>query len=235
MNSKKIMATFAVLMIALSVAGFAYAAWTDMVYIEGTVHMGELIVGWYDTTEFPLTWIETINGVPEADFVPYKDVCDAVITLSDPETSVHHEPVETVYKKMTITVDNAFPQWDLHINAYIKNAGTIPAYIHPDFKIDMYDETDEESLEFVYNEETGVGEIWDNGDDDTWGTADDVVIINFEVVSDLQGAQIEPCTANPFTIHIDFKQEAEECHTYTFDVIIYAVQWNKAETFVPPQ
>lgn len=232
------MATFAVLMIALSIAGFAYAAWTDIVYIEGTVHMGELIVGWYDTTEFPLTWVETINGVPEEEFVPFKDVCDAVITLSGEKTSVHHDPVETVYTTMTITVDNAFPQWDLHIDAWIKNAGTIPAYVYPDFKIDMWDDTDKEWLEFVYDEATGIGEIWDNGDNDVWddplGSVDDVVIINFKVTSDLQGMQLEPCTAHPFEIDIDFKQEAEECHTYTFDVIIYAVQWNKAAEFVPP-
>lgn len=232
--NKKIMATFGVLIIALSVAGFAYAHWTDMVTIEGTVHMGELIVGWYNTSPYLLTWTETINGVPEEDFVPSKDVCDATIVLSDPETSVHHEPIETVYKTMTITVDNAFPQWDLHIEAWIKNAGTIPAYIHPDFKIDMYDETDDEWLEFVYNPDTGVGEIWDNGDDNIMGTEDDVVIINFVVTSDLQGWQLEPCTEYPFEIDIDFKQEAEECHTYTFTVLIYAVQWNKAAEFVPP-
>lgn len=231
----KTMAMFAILMVALSAAGFAYAHWTDTVYIEGTVKMGELIVGWYNTTEYPLTWNETTNGFPEDEpghgFVPKPWVCNATITLEDKETSVHHEPPETVYKTMNITAGNAYPQWDLHIKAWIKNAGTIPAYICPDFKIDMYDETDDEWLEFTYNETTGVGEIWDNGDNDMWdnplGSVDDVVIINFKVICDIEGWQIEPCTANPFEIHLDFKQEAEQCHTYTFKVTITAVQWNK--------
>jgi hypothetical protein len=228
----KTMAMFAVLMIALSAAGFAYAHWSDTVQIEGIVHMGDLVVGWYNTTDYLLDWNETTNGVPEEDFDPPKPwVCNATITLQDPETGVHHKPPETVYKTMNITVGNAYPQWDLHIRAYIKNAGTIPAYVCPDFEIDMYDEKDKEDLLFVYNETTGEGEIWDNGDNDVWdtplGSVDDVVIINFYVTTDLQGWQLHPCTANPFEIDVDFKQEAEECHTYTFTIKITAVQWNK--------
>jgi len=226
----KVMGMLTILIIALSAAGFAYAIWSDFVTIEGTVEMGELIVGWYNTTPYELTWYED-----EPTDKPW--VCNATITLSDEETSVHHVPPETVYKTMAITVDAAFPQWGLNIYAYLKNAGTIPAKINPDFSISMYDETDMEDLEFslLYDPYfNGIGWVMegavvDNGDDNVFGTADDVDVINFLMYFDVpEDWQIESCTEWPVTIYIDFKQEAEECHTYTFDVGIEAVQWNKA-------
>jgi len=230
--NKKIMATFAIMMFALSIAGFAYAHWTDVIYIEGTVEMGELLVGWYDTTPYLLTWTETTNGGTEQK--PW--VCDAVITLDTPETSVHHVPPETVYKYMRITVDNAYPQWDCHIQAWLKNAGTIPAKVNPDFSISMWDQKDNEPLEFrldsYYWDGIGwhiEGAVVDNGDDNIFGTADDVDIINFLMFFDVPyDWQIEPCTAWSVWIGIDFKQEAEECHTYTFLIDIESIQWNKA-------
>jgi hypothetical protein len=39
--------------------------------------------------------------------------------------------------------------------------------------------------------------------------------------------QMEPCNAYDVSIDIDFKQEAEECHTYEFYVEMVAIQWNK--------
>jgi len=37
----------------------------------------------------------------------------------------------------------------------------------------------------------------------------------------------DPCNTNKAEIDMDFKQDAEECHTYTIEVEIVAVQWNK--------
>ncbi len=243
MKTEKLMSTFAILLISLSVVGVAYAAWFDTVTIEGTVHMGELIVGWYDTEEFPLTWVETTNGVPEEAFVPAKPwVCNATIDLSEEETSVHHDPPETVYRVMSVLVENAYPQWDLEIYGWLKNAGTIPAKIVPFFTLDFYDFTDDEPLGFEVTFEGFDGEksvkegaIIDSGPDGVLGTEDDVAIINFVFMlwSPDPEFQMEPCTEYPVTIIVDFKQEAEECHTYTFDVEIVAVQWNKIDEFLP--
>jgi len=44
MNTKKIAAIFAILMITLGVAGFAYAHWEKIVYVDGTVTTGTLHV-----------------------------------------------------------------------------------------------------------------------------------------------------------------------------------------------
>lgn len=240
METKKLMATFAILMIALSVAGFVYAAWRDYVYIEGTVHMGEFIVGIYagkptDLTA-PITVVETTNGVPEEQFdEPKPWVANTIVKLDKFETSVHHEPPQTVAHVMNILIENAYPQYDVHISGKLKNAGTIPA------KATLcvfkgYDETDKEELRlegrWSWNDFKQawefVGEIWDNGPDNEWDTKDDVVIINLIMTiyapADLQ---LEPCNEYPFTIDIDFKQDAEECHTYTFSAGFEFIQWNK--------
>ena len=121
------MGMFALLIIALSVAGFAYAHWSDTVKIEGTVKMGELIVGILNNS---VVVSETTNGVPEEDFVPPKPwVANATVTLKDFETSVHHVPTETVAKTMIVNITNAYPQYDVEIKFKLKNAGTIPANV----------------------------------------------------------------------------------------------------------
>ena len=243
MNTKMI-AAFIVTLMALSIFGFVYSAWYDYVYIEGTVHMGELIVGILSDPECPDRYIEvveTTNGYPENerghDFEPKPWVANTTVTLEDFETSVHHDPPQTVAHTMNITVDNAYPQYDVHIRGFLKNAGTIPAKLN-DCDFEGYDEKDDEELrytgEWKWNGTAWVfeGEIWDNGDDNMWdnplGSVDDVVIINlYVVVFAPEDMQLEPCNEYPFVITFDFKQEAEECHTYTFEACFEFIQWNK--------
>jgi hypothetical protein len=243
MDTKKLMATFAILMIALSVAGFVYAAWYDYVKIEGTVKMGELIVGILSDKEKPLAYIEvseTTNGFPEGEsghgFEPKPWVANTTVTLEDFETSEHHEPPQTVAHKMKIETDNAYPQYDVHIKGVLKNAGTIPAK-GTLCVFTGYDKKDKEELllegKWVWDETEKAwvfdGKIWDNGPDDKWGTEDDVIIINLKMTLYApEDMQLEPCHEYPFTIDMDFKQEAEECHTYTFSAGFEFIQWNKA-------
>jgi hypothetical protein len=240
MDAKKLAATFAILMIALSVAGFVYAAWYDYVKIEGTVKMGELIVGILSDPKEPLAYIEvseTTNGVPEEQFYPAKPwVASTTVALEDFETSKHHVTPQTVAHEMNITIDNAYPQYDVHIKGVLKNAGTIPANATLCvFK--GWDKTDNEELkmegEWVWNGTLQAwvfdGEIWDNGPDNKWYTDDDVVIINLKMTLYAPAdKQLEPCHEYKFIIDIDFKQEAEECHTYTFSAGFEFIQWNKA-------
>ena len=123
----KTMAMFALLMIALSVAGFAYATWKDTVVISGKVKMGEFIVGILNNS---VEVTETTNGVPEDEFkVPKPWVANTTVTLEDFEKSKHHVPTETVAKTMIVNITNAYPCYDVEINFTLKNAGTIPANI----------------------------------------------------------------------------------------------------------
>ncbi len=225
LNSKSLFSTFGLLIIALTVLGVTYAHWSDTVTIEGTVHMGELIVGILNDS---LTYYETTNGVPEEDFTPSKPwVANATITLSDFETSTHHTPPQTVAKKLTMLFENAYPQWDVHIEFILKNAGTIPAVL-VNTTFSGFDETDGEDLSFrvdieVYNDTIGAW-IIEGALVDPAGEVMNVRIVAY-VPEDWQ---LEPCHEYPVVVDIDFKQTAEECHTYTFSLVLDFVQWNKA-------
>lgn len=68
MDTKKIAATFAILMLTLGVAGFAYAHWSEFVYIEGEVTTGCLDLEWsfdYDLIQDkPVAYIEYLIEEP---------------------------------------------------------------------------------------------------------------------------------------------------------------------------
>jgi hypothetical protein len=212
---------FLVTLMAASIAGVAFAHWSDVIYIEGTVEMGELIVGWLDIK---------FCGDNEDTFDPVKEVAEPDCWLEVPETSVHHEPPQTVYKELHINVTNAYPQYEAFCKVDLKNAGTIPAHIvglsitDPDgvltIEQDPLDPTHYEILKDV----DGDGNL--------------EAIINLYIYKQATGDplvcnQLEPCTDEPVDIVLEFKQEAEECHTYRFSIEILAVQWNKAYLFLP--
>ena len=224
--NKKIMATFAVLIFALSAAGLVYAHWSDMVYIEATVEMGSLTFGFGEI-------------VREWDWEYYadeKEVAEGVCTLSEPETDVHTG--KTVYKLLTFTITAAYPQY-WAINKYtLDNAGTIPVKIqsvtiklpagftavesatYPGVMWEIYD--DRTPAKLVYN-------IWLYKQGPGWPANDppwELVAAGF-TLPPFKGNQLEPCTPEYAEICVDPKQDAEECHTYTFSIEIEAIQWNK--------
>jgi hypothetical protein len=86
-----------VLVFAFGSLGVGYAHWSDYVYIEGTVEMGDFLIGW-----------EEILDEYDSDHED-KDVCEMECTLEDPETGVHHEPVQTIYHTLVVTVTNGYP------------------------------------------------------------------------------------------------------------------------------
>ena len=202
--------------VVLSVFGVAYSHWSDTVVIEGTVEMGELIVG--------------ILSV-ECGEIEDKDVGSITCTLKEPETSTHHTPQQTVYKRLEVNITDAYPQYVVWINATVKNAGTIPARLQAIRLVEARDEKDGEDLTVTFDP------------DNLNGTVEDPVhgaIINYRLELDpripttILGWQLEPCTEYWVKITIDFKQEAEECHTYKFVFEVEFIQWNKYKPPTPP-
>jgi len=105
MDTKKLFATFAILIIALSVAGFAYAHWQKVITIDGTINTGkvDLII---------TSAADDDTGIdPGKD----KDVADTVITIDpkDPEKAI-------------VTITNAYPSYNVTVHLTIRNVGTIP-------------------------------------------------------------------------------------------------------------
>ncbi|MEM3873689.1 MAG: hypothetical protein QXU45_00935 [Candidatus Bathyarchaeia archaeon] len=103
MDTKKLMATFAILTIALGIAGYAYASWYTYLYIEGTVNTGELSVAW---------------SIGEA-------------WDTEPENKdFSHIEGEIVGNTLCVSVCNAYPCIDYYLEIDIENTGTIPVHVY---------------------------------------------------------------------------------------------------------
>jgi hypothetical protein len=231
--NKKMMATFTILIIALSAAGFAYAHWLDSVQIEGTVDMGSLTFGF---TRIVAEW----DSEDYENYPPEKESATGECTLSEPVMDVHTN--KTVYKVLTFNITGAYPQYWAINKFTLDNAGTIPIKMQnvtitlpagftlvedPDYPGAMWHVFDPNATEvyniWLYKEPEDYGSGWEN--EPPWefpGPFDDIY-----GVRPLEGNQIEPLGELLTEICVDVKQTSNECHAYTFTIEIEAIQWNK--------
>ena len=153
-------------------------------------------------------------------------VANATVLLKEPERSKCSECGVTVYHSMRVKVYNAYPQWDLHITAWLKNAGTVPSKLCPNFKLHFADVTDCENLTYTLNTPYYDGDHWVYT-----GTVNDPVagaIMNFVMYLYVpEDTQMEPCDVHKVEISVDFTQQLEECHKYDFSVEMTFIQWSK--------
>jgi hypothetical protein len=193
------------LVLALGSLGVGYAHWSDQLYVEGTVKGGDFLVGWERIIDC---------GDNEDTFTPVKEVGEVDCWLELPEEGVHHTPVQTVYQKLGIKVSNAYPDYAAWCKVDMKNAGTIPSHNH---RIHV---TAQGSGDLV------VTQISETHWELSRVCSPLVPLINIMIVLPYQ---LEPCTAEEFTIDIHFKQGAEQCHTYTFQIELEVIQYNKSD------
>lgn len=233
MNRKKLAATTMVMAIALSMVGYAYAAWYDIVQITGQVDMGSLTLA-FDYVEPPICsefyWDHTVT--PPA-LVPGeykdKDVGNCTAWFSDLITDEHTD--KQGYKTLNILVENAYPQYVVRTTYKFHNIGTIPINLcRYDITGEKYDSNGTKIYDLLWYDpnEDYIGELWEdvNGN----GVVDsgvDLLVINLEITNALP-FQVDPCKTNKAEIDMDFKQDAEECHTYKIHVTVWGIQWNKA-------
>jgi len=169
----RIMGLFALLIIALSIVGFAYAHWTDTIYIKGSVETGTVAVAWtakgcYDN-----------EGTGERP----QDIGKFTCEFSEYKKDVHTG--KDGYGLLTVTITNAYPSYMVTCNVNLTVIGTLPVHV----KAVTVKESDPGKLTFSFS---GV------------------------VPSD----KLEPCHDYPcvFTAHVT--QDASQCTTYTFSVIV---------------
>jgi hypothetical protein len=233
---KKIMGTFAILIIGLSVAGIVYAHWTDAATIKGTVRMGSITFGF---TKILDEWdAEDYN-----DYKAEKRTATTVCTMSDRVMDVHTG--HYVNKTLTFTMVNATPEY-WGINKFtVDNAGTIPVKIQsiiitlPDGYILVDDTGGLKGIHwFVKNETTGLVayEIWfyvETSDvDDVRDFFGEKYMPPWDVyywvdLLGLKGTQIDKLGEVPVELCVSIPETAQECHTYSFSMEIDAIQWNK--------
>ncbi|MEM3700761.1 MAG: hypothetical protein QXL57_07870 [Candidatus Bathyarchaeia archaeon] len=118
MDTKKIMATFAILMIVLGVAGFAYAHWSEFLYLNGTVSTGRVCVEWSFNATLPPSNLKDLDGDGE------KDDPVAVLTYS-----MRDQDQDGCNDTLDVTLRNAYPSLTVEGMIDVHNCGTIPVGI----------------------------------------------------------------------------------------------------------
>ena len=220
MWNKKIGAMVLLIAITLSVFGFAYAHWSDVITIDGTVQMGSMTLA-FDPDEI-LDYVDNEPGLPEP-----KDVGWAEIYY-DPASYVYDVHTEKDgYKTLVFVIHDAYPQYEVDFTTVVlHNIGTIPLHI---IDINVWDPTGELNWTWVNPPDTtpATGFFWKDFDGDGVYDADDEEIMNVKIVN-FYCIQLEPCESTKGQVDIHFKQPAEECHTYKFAISIEAIQWDKA-------
>jgi len=245
------MGMFALSIIALSIVGFGYAHWTDMVRINGVVNLGSMTVGF---TRIVAEW-DKENWLEYYDLAdPIKDVGETWCWLEEPERDVHTN--KTVYKKLWCYVNNSYGDY-WGINKFtIDNAGTIPVVIknititipaqqYPLTVTEvipgiMWEFTDANTSKvafnvYLYKEPLNYGAGWEI--DPPWNFPGDIgtttgmraLVPNQidpqpEFVCEPWDDMTSPELLTELCVHV--KQSAPMCHTWYFDIEIGFVNWD---------
>jgi len=218
------------LVIALSLTGAGFAHWSDAAKIRGTMQMNSLTLA-FDWVEPPTCqeyWFDAEAGKLVLGEYLGKDVGNCTASYSDNVTDVHTN--KPGYKTLNIEVNNAYPQYYVYTVFKLHNIGTVPLNIVAyNISGEKRDDTGAVVYDLLWHDPEGdwIGSLWEDVDRSGNVTAGDLEVINLELVDALP-FQIDPCKTEKQEIDIDFKQAAEECHSYTIHVDIIAIQWNKA-------
>jgi len=240
MENKKIAAIMLIIAITLSAVGIVYAHWSDTATINGNIQMGTLTLA-FTTTEDPSADEYYHNPTPppvwkKGDIhggeFEGKDVGSCSAKYADLITDVHTG--KEGYKTLVIDIDNAYPQYAVHTTFIAHNIGTVPLF---EYGLTLVGEKQDHTGAHIYNlildswinTTSGhiEGDIYEDVDNSGTVTAGDILVMNVQVVDTLYPLQIDPCKSEKQEIDIDFKQEAEMCHTYLLTFSLLAVQWNK--------
>jgi len=213
---KKMLVLPILIMMAFAILGFAIAHWSDVIYINGTVHMGSMTLA-FKEIEPPVEYKRLPDGTldPTEGGKPW--VCNTTSYLTRPIRDVHTN--KTGYEKLWINITNAYPCYEVHQTFILHNIGSIALDV-----ID-YNITDPTgTLVWVRNTTDPTkfrGDLVDNS------TGLEIPIINIEIVNSILPQQYVPCQENKMEIDIHIKQEAKECHTYYFEVgIVYVSEYD---------
>jgi len=203
--NKKLIALPILIAIALSVAGYAYAHWSDVIYINGTVHMANMTLAF--TTQEPPIIYEPPE--PKGKDVGWTEAYYDGL-FQDDHTG------KWGYEECIIIIHNAYPCYEVGVVFVVENIGLLPLHV---YGWEITDPTGTLTWDPIK------GALVD---------ADGKEIINIGIV-DLVCKQIEPEDVpgtpeheNKAKAEIDLhiKQDALECHTYYFKVGILYEQYD---------
>jgi len=117
MDTKKIMATFAILMIALGITGFAFAHWEKYMWLNVDVKTGKFDLDW----SFTYTVSPSNTKHPEGKPAFNVSTIDSEFVDTDDDGN---------FEGLNITIDNAYPCLWINGTIDVHNTGTIPAKLY---------------------------------------------------------------------------------------------------------
>jgi len=190
-------AIFAIALIALAIAGFSYAHWTEYLWLYGYVETGNLCAEFVDVSNKDLGLdLNCDNGINRFWQID-KDVGKTTVYIVAPNT-------------IEVIMDNVYPSYYENIQMHIHNCGTIP------WKLVRVNFTT------PYEQKSITGPAYLTLDMSGDGKAD--VEIKW---GDNFGFQFDPCTEIEVSFKIHVLQDAPEDTTMTFTVTIIIINWNE--------
>lgn len=196
---EKTLTLLTLVFMAMSIFGFTYAQWNDVIIVNTTMTFGALNMGFVD----PLTWLDNEN----AEDVGTID-CHYEEYVQDVDTG------KWSYRKLVTELGNAYPGYEGYCTFTLENVGTLPVEI-----IDIVVSDFTNTLKWVEDATNPAkGVLVD--------TATDKAILNLELTPNPIGERLEPQPYTPTTLEVTLvlrlNQDADECYPYSFQVeLIY--------------
>ncbi len=191
---EKALALLTCIFMSLSILGFVYAQWNDVIVVRNRMTFGTLTIRF--TT--PLKYWDNDDAT--------KDVGKLDCYYTDPD------PVEG-YKTLIILIDNAYPSYEAHCNFTLKNIGSLTSRI---VAISILDPTGE--LNWIWTVPNTEGFLWEDFNEN--GAYDpNEEIMNF-TITNLIDVELDPSESIEAKIVVHITDNAQECQTYSFEVEI---------------
>lgn len=196
---EKILTLITLTFIAMSISGFTYSQWNDVIVVRNTMEFGDLT----------LRFVHPLDCWDNDDAT--KDVGKCTCEYTNPDT------VSGGFETLKISITNAYPGYEAYCNFKLKNVGTLPDHID---KVLITPETGLKIGE-NYTDTNGNPIGWRLDDAVTDEPVLHVYVYNYTDLSlvcntlnagdELQGE-----------ITVQVTDNAKECHSYGFEVkIIY--------------
>jgi hypothetical protein len=224
------------LLIALGALGTAYAAWTDTVYIGGTVNTGTLDI---DIAGVSSTFVYKVPGAPDTGFGPETVVnyVPGAVDLdppTDPGTTLIASAVTVADNTpdadtATMTFSGLFPDIDFVADLELEYLGTVPAKVQV---AEIYATDDPgNKLESLW----ALGKAT-KGQDPRYGAwIDGELSVNdgtdWTYIDDPLGLQLHKYDLVHVTLHVNLPEEEQFQNLVDlgFTGIVTVIQWNEYE------
>jgi hypothetical protein len=196
-------------MIVLSVSGFTYAHWNDVIIVNSIMSFGTENMGFVEPKLCVEYHEDPLSGELVLGEYLGKDVGKCSCEYQELKTD--SESGKSAYKKLIIVLSNAYPGYITHCNFTLEDIGTLPIHIT---NLVIFDPNEALS--------------WDPEKDalvDAEGTSVICIIFSPEPVCTTLQPSDNPNTSTvenkeEFEMSICIMQSAQECTSYSFEVEI---------------